>query len=84
MRYEYKNVRKDVFVDKYEQFDIMKDYKNFFIKMEELKLYMVKFEEDGIMNPKLCLSNCVIKGNERQPIIIIIYDEYTFFTNNRV
>lgn len=61
--YEYKNVCKDVFVDRHERSDVMEDRKKFLKKMKELKLYMVEFEENGIIKPKVCPSDCVIGGN---------------------
>ena len=45
--YEYKDVRKDVFVDGHERSDVVEDRKNFLQKMEELKPYIVEFEENG-------------------------------------
>lgn len=77
-------MRKDIFVTKYEQLDIMGDYKNYFTKIEELKLYVVKFEENDIIKPKIYLFNSTIGGNKWWLIIIITYDERTFFANNKV
>ena len=45
---------------------------------------MVQFFEDGIIKPKVYPSNYVIKGENCQPIIVITYDECTFFINNSV
>lgn len=42
--YIYENVHKDIFVDEYEQLDVIKDHANFLKKMEELKLYIVEFD----------------------------------------
>lgn len=47
--YEYKNLHKDIFVNEHEQFDIVEDCKNF-LKMEQLKPYMVELEENGVPN----------------------------------
>lgn len=57
-------MRKDIFITKYEQLDIMRDYKNYFTKIEELKLYVVKFEENDIIKPKIYLFNSTIGGNK--------------------
>ena len=53
-----------MFLDGYKQADIVEDCKNFLKKLEELKLYMVEFEEDSIIKPKIYLTNCVINGDE--------------------
>ena len=53
LEYGYKNVSKDVFVDKCERSHFAEDYKNFHKKKKEFKPYMVEFEEDGTMRPKV-------------------------------
>ena len=82
--YEYKDVRKDVFVDGHERANVVEDRKNFLKRLEELKPYIVEFEEDGIMKPKIYLANCAVGGDERQPIIVITHDECTFSANNGI
>ncbi len=52
--------------------------------MEELKPYMIEFDEDGTMKAKDYPSNCVIGGEEWRPIIVITYDECTFSANDGV
>lgn len=42
--YVYENVRKNIFVDEYEQLDVIEDHANFLRKMEELKPYIVEFD----------------------------------------
>lgn len=51
---------KTVFIDRYEHSDIVKDWNNFLIKMENLKPYIVKFKEDNKIKPKIYLD-CIIK-----------------------
>ena len=51
--YEYKDVRKEVFVDGHERADVVEDRINFLQKMEELKPYIVEFGENGAMKPKV-------------------------------
>ena len=84
LSYEYKDVRKDVFVDEYEQSDIVKDCKNFFKKMEELKSYMIIFEENGTMNPKIYPPDCAVGRDNYYPIIVITHDKCIFSANNRI
>ena len=81
---KYKDVCKDVFVDEHKQSDIVKDHINFLRKMEELKPYIVKFDENGKMKPKVYPSDCVMRGENRQPIIVIIYNKCTFSENDGV
>ena len=65
---------KDVFVDEYEQSDVVEDYINFLRKMEELKPYMVEFDENGAIKPKIYPSDCTVRRENRWPIIIITYN----------
>lgn len=52
--------------------------------MKELKPYIVEFDENGTMKPKVYPSDCVVGSNSRQPIIVITYNEYTFSANNGI
>ncbi len=60
--YVYKNVRKDVFVGGHERSNVVEDRTNFLRKMEELKPYMVEFNEDGTMRPKVYPPDCAVEG----------------------
>lgn len=77
-------MRKDEFIDGHEQLDVVKDCKNFLRKMEELKPYMVKFEENITMKNKIHLSDCAVYGNDCRPIIVITYNECTFSANDGI
>lgn len=50
--FKYKDIKKDVFVNEYEQPDVIEDRERFLKIMEELKPYMVEFNKDGIMKDK--------------------------------
>ena len=52
--------------------------------MEELKPYIVEFNKNGAMKAKDYPVNCAVGGEERCTIIIITYDEYTFFANDGI
>lgn len=56
-------MRKDVFVDGQERADVVEDRNNFSRKMEELKPYMVEFDENGIMKPKVYPLDCAVGGD---------------------
>lgn len=84
LEYEYKNVYKDMFIDRHKWLEVVEDHKIFLEKIEELKLYMVEFDKNSVMKFKVYLSDCAIGGNNRQPINIITHNNYIFFTNNRI
>lgn len=51
-------------------------------KMKSYLLYLVKFSENNSIVPKKYSHNCIIGRPDQQPIIMIIYDESTFSTND--
>lgn len=38
-------MHKDIFINKYNQLDIIKDHKNFLKKIKKLKSYIIEFEK---------------------------------------
>ena len=66
----------------HEQEDVVEYREIFLEEMKSLLLYSVKFEEDIRILPKKYLSNCVVGGPDRRPIIMITHDESTFSVNN--
>ena len=55
---------KNVFVDGHEWSNVVENCKNFLQKIEELKPYIVEFEENGVIKPKIYLSDYAIEGND--------------------
>lgn len=82
--YEYKNVPKYVVINGHEQPNIIEDYKVFLNKIKELKPYIVKFNNNSTIKPKLYPPNCVVGSNNWQLIIIITYNKYIFFANDSI
>ena len=82
--YEYKDVRKDVFIDGHERPDVVEDRAKFLKVMKGLKPYMVEFEEDGTMKAKVYPDDCAVEGQNRRPVIVITHDECTFSANDGV
>ncbi len=75
LSFEYKNVKKNVIMDKHKPSDVIDDSNNFLRLMNELKPYTVKFEEESTMKPKKYLSDYSMESEERRQIIIINHDE---------
>lgn len=61
--YQYKNIYKDMFINRHEQSNIIKNYKVFFNKIKKLKPYIIEFDKDSIIKYKVYFSNCIVKGN---------------------
>ena len=77
-------MRKDIFIEGHERPDVVEDQNRFLTKIEELKSYMVEFNEDGVMKAKDYPVDCIVEDEECRPIIIINHNEYIFFANNGV
>ncbi len=76
---------KNIVINKYEYLDIVKVQNNYLIRMKVLKLYIIEFEEDNIIKPKIYLFDYVVKANNCLSIIVItIYNKYTFSANNSI
>lgn len=73
-----------MFIDGHEQSNVVEDCKRFLTKMEELKSYIVEFEENGTIKPKIYPHDCAIEGEECRPIIVITHDECTFSANDGI
>ena len=56
--------------------------KTFLEEMKSFLSYFVEFEEDDKILSKEYPSHCAVGGPDQQPIIMIIYDKSTFFTND--
>ena len=65
LSYQYKNIYKDVFIDRYKQPDIVGDCKIFLEKIEKLKLYTVEFDNNSIIKAKVYSLYCKVRGYNR-------------------
>lgn len=59
--YKYKNVYKNVFVDKHKWSNVIKNCRNFVRKIERLKPYMIKVDKNDIIKSKIYYFNWKIK-----------------------
>ena len=82
--FEYKDVRKDVFIDGHEQPDVIEDRKKFLNTMKDLEPYLVEFEEDGSIKTKEYPDDCAVGGDKRRPVIVITHDGCTFLANDGI
>ena len=82
LEYKYEHVKKNLFIDGHEKPDVIKNQKNFLEIIEKLKPYLVKFDKIGQMILNIHPSDYKIKTDKYQPVIIIIYNKYTFSFNN--
>lgn len=61
LRYEYKYICKDIFINKYEYLNMVEDRNNYLTRMKDLKPYIIKFKENGKIKPKIYLFDCIIE-----------------------
>lgn len=75
---------KNIFVNGYKRFDVVEDYTNFLKKIEKLKPFLVEFNKDSNIRTKIYPSNYTFEFEDFWLIIIITYDEYIFFANDKI
>lgn len=80
--FEYKNVKKDIFVNRHKCSDVVKDCQNFLKKIEKLQPYLVEFEADKTIKPEEYLLDCIVGGSQHQLVIVITHDKCTFSAND--
>lgn len=64
LSWKYKNIYKNVLITRYKHSNMIKNYNKFLIKIENLKSYIVKFEENSVIKPKIYLFNYVVKDED--------------------
>lgn len=77
-------MRKDIFIDGYEQSNIIKDCKNFLTKMKYLKSYMVNLEENSAIKNKINFSDYAVHSLNCQSILIITHNKYKLSANDKI
>lgn len=81
----YKKVRKYIFIDSHKWLNIIKDLYYFLTKIEKLKSYtIVEFNKYGAIKAKDYLVDYIVRVKKCHQIIIITYDKYTFFVNDKI
>lgn len=53
-------------------------------KIKKLKFYIVEFEENGVIKPKIYLVDYVVGGNNWQQVVIITNNKCTFSANDKI
>lgn len=71
-----------MFVDRHEQFNMIKNYIYFWKKIEKLKVWIFEFNKDDTMKLKVYFLNCIIESKKQWSIIMIINNKYIFFAND--
>lgn len=61
----------------------IKDYASL-LKIKELKFYIIEYYKNSLIKPEFCLFDCIVKSKNYWPIIVITYDKYIFFANNKI
>ena len=61
----------------------MIEYRSIFLnEIKSLLPYFVELSDNDLILSKIYFNNCIIEKLDQKPIIIIIYNKNTFFTNN--
>lgn len=49
LEFEYKDIHKDIFIDRHDHLDMIKDGNNFLTRIKDLKSYVIEFEKNNKM-----------------------------------
>lgn len=52
LKYKYKNIHKNVFINWYKQLDFIKNWENLLQKIEKLEPYIIEFERNNTIKFK--------------------------------
>jgi len=80
--YNWKEVKKGVFIDGHERGDVVADRVKFLQRMKELEPYLVEFDSSGKILEKSYPDDCQVGGLRRRPTILITHDESIFSAND--
>lgn len=84
MNFKYKDEKKDVFVNGQKWSNMMEDHKKFLNKIEKLKPYLIELNKNGKIKDKRYLPNYVVGDKDYWPVMVITYNECTFFANDGI
>lgn len=73
-----------MFVAEYEQLNFIEDCKEIPKIMKTITLYLVKYTENDVIKDKNHFLDCAVGYKNCRPIIVIIYNEYTFLKNDSI
>lgn len=73
-----------MFVDGYEQPNMMKNWNCFLTKIEKLKSFIIKFNKNSAIKAKDYPIDYAVKNEERRPIIVITHNKYIFLAKDKV
>lgn len=59
----YKNIKENIFVDRYKKSNIVKNGTSFLKEIKEFKSYIIEFYNNRIIKPKINFSNYIM-GSE--------------------
>lgn len=77
-------VHKDLFVDRDKQLDVIENCANSLRKIEKFKSYIVEFNQNRAIKPKMYLSDFIVERQDCQPVIVITYNKFIFSVNDKV
>lgn len=75
-------MQKGVFFHEHKRKDGIKYKMIFLCKIKSLLSYFIEFSDNRSILSKVYLNDCIVKGSDRRPIIIIICDKSKFSAND--
>lgn len=82
LSYKWREVQKRVFFDGAQREDVVEYQEIFLSEIKLFQPYFIEFSDNGSIWPQVYPNNCAVGRTNWWLIIMIIYDEYTFLTND--
>ena len=82
--FKYKDIKKNVFIDRHKRPNIVQDCENFLKVIKKLEPYFVGFNKDETIKDKEYLHDYIIENANRRLVIIITHDKSIISTNNNI
>lgn len=82
--FEHKTINKVVFINKHKWLDVAENDKKVWSTIKNLELYLIEFKEEKLVKTKEYLNDGVVERNKYYFVIVITYNKYIFFINDRI
>ena len=73
-----------MFLNGYERSDVIEDCRQFLTVIKKMESYLVEFKEDGIIKDKNYSLDCIVRGEDYCPVIVITHDKCIFSVNDSI
>lgn len=80
--YQYIDIKKGVFFNRYKWPDIVEYRAQFLKELEALSPYLVEFQVDSSIEEKAYPLDCIVNDPNKRPVMLITHNESIFLIND--